>query len=135
MTILSAKIKGLDALKARLASLPDLARAGAEVALLTTAETAAADLRATLQPGSGSSAPGEAPSDPEGRIAAAVTAGPDESGGASLTVALPFARDLEFGTTKMAARPFLRPAAQRTGSDARSTLVKVVAATLKGPIP
>ena len=134
MTILSARIRGLDALKARLASLPDLVRAGAEAALLATAEAAAADLRARLQPGSGPSAPGQAPSDPEGRIAAATTATRDESSGASLTVALPFARDLEFGTTRMAARPFLRPAAQRAGSDAKALLAKVVAATLKGPI-
>ena len=135
MPILSTRIHGLEALKARLAAFPDLARAGAEAALLTTAETAAASLRATLQPGSGPSAPGEAPSDPEGRIAAAVTAVPDGSGGASVEVALPFARDLEFGTTRMAARPFLRPAAQRAGSDAKALLAKSLAATLKGTIP
>ncbi len=136
MAILSARIRGLDALRARLDALSDVARRGAGTALLETAETAAADLCGALTAGTGPSAPGEAPADPAARIADAVTTAPNDDGsGATLTVALPFARDLEFGTLRMAARPFLRPAAQRAGSDAKSLLAKAVAAALKGPNP
>ncbi len=60
------------------------------------------------------SAPGEAPANDTGRLASAFKASASPlSLEASVTAGTAYAAHLEYGTTKMAARPFLRPAAEK----------------------
>lgn len=66
----------------------------------------------TKEHGHVASAPGEAPADPRGAISESISV--EHSGvQAEVAVGLPFASHLELGTSKMAARPFLLPAAQQ----------------------
>lgn len=88
-------------------------------ASLETAEDIVADIRAKW---SGhfppASAPGDTPAIRSTTLDTSVFAVPQESLGSGkvqsqLTVAAPYAGDLEYGTRKMAARPFIRPALKR----------------------
>ncbi len=128
---MSVKVRaaGLDALRRRLAALPETARAAAAPGFSALAEGVAGDVRASLGAGPGPSAPGGAPDDPSGRLAASVSAAED---GSAVTVAAPEAAFLEYGTIHMAARPFLRPAASRAG---RAGLALLGAALRRGLRP
>ena len=131
--------RGLDALRARLKALPAAAEVAAGDALREVADGAAEDVRSALQESTGGarSVPDAVPADPEGRLAAAVTVvrHPDRPA-AAVTVDLPFAHYLEFGTVKMAPRPFLRPAMLQAGQNAGAKLgaaLRGATASLKGP--
>lgn len=124
MSAVRVRAAGLDALRRRLAALPTAAQAAVAPAMLDVAERAADAVRASLGMDPG------APDDPVGRLAAAVSAGPSETGSA-VAVAAPDAAFLEYGTLRMAPRPFLRPAAERAGQGAPPLL----AAALKGLRP
>lgn len=115
-----AKAAGLDGLKARLAASSDVARAAANLGLLSRAEHAASDIRRTLD-GESVSVPGAPPADPAGHIAASVKVEALETG-AEVSVDLPYAHDLEYGTPRRAARPFLRPAAAAAGRQGADSL-------------
>ena len=127
MSAVSCRTSGLDALRRRLAALPAEARTATAPALLALAEDVADDLRASLGGAAAPSAPGGPPDDPSGRIAASVSAAAMQDGSA-VTVAAPEAASLEYGTLRMAARPFLRPTASRAGAGALARL----AAALRG---
>ena len=123
MASVTHRISGLGALHARLAGLPDQARAAAAAGLGEVAAQAADAARAELSGGSGRSGPGAPPADPSGRLAASIASTVDpETGRAAVTASAPEARFLEYGTAKMAARPFLRPAALKAGRGARAIL-------------
>ena len=121
MSAVRFRAPGLDALRRRLAALPAEAEAAVRPAMEGVAEDVAAAVRASLVAGAGPSAPGHAPHDPSGRLAASVSATATD-GGSAVTVAAPEAVALEYGTLRMAARPFLRPAAQRAGPGALARL-------------
>lgn len=101
---------GLAGLKRRLAALPEAARTAANEALRDVGE----DLTAAIKRALGSSAvskPGSPPGDPTGGLAAALSAAVDaETSRLRITAASPHALFIEYGTRRMAARPFLRPA-------------------------
>jgi len=60
------------------------------------------------------SAPGEAPASDTGRLASSMRSEIDQGQlSASVIAGTEYAAHLEYGTTKMAARPFLRPAAEK----------------------
>ncbi len=135
------KPRGLDALRNQLSALPGVSRIAAAQALDDIAESAAGEVQHGLQHSLGigphaRSVPGAPPADPKGRLAAAVTAARAADGtGTSVTVDLPFARDLEFGTAKVAARPFLRPAMLRSAGAAKAVLgeaLRSACSALKG---
>lgn len=128
MSAVRSRAPGLDALRRRIAGLPAEAEAAIRPAMLGVAEDVAQAVRATLAVGAGPSAPGQAPADPSGRLAAAVSAGATAHD-AAVSVAAPEATALEYGTLRMAARPFLRPAAARAGPGA---LVRLAAALRDG---
>ncbi len=98
-----------------LAALPAVAAAALAPALDRVAEAVAAEARRQLGAGG-------APADAIGALADAITSGHDDEGRASVTVAAPFAADLEYGTRRGPARPFLRPAFASTGDAARKIL-------------
>ena len=63
-----------------------------------------------------------------GTLADSISSGRDpEIGGAVVTVSAPYAADVEFGTSRMAARPFLRPAAEGALPDIRDRLATIFA--------
>lgn len=115
------------ALRSILAGLP--AAVGVEVtsALQAVAETVVAEARRHLDSAYATpSAAGEPPADPTGALAASLTV-VDTPEGFAATAASPHAFFLEYGTTRMAARPFLRPAADAAGDEARQILAAALA--------
>ena len=121
MSAVKIRAAGLEAMRRRLAALPAAARDAAAPGFEALAEDVARNVRASLGTGANPSAPGGAPDDPSGRLAASVAATPTENGSA-VTVAAPEAAFLEYGTFRMAARPFLRPIASRAGPTALARL-------------
>ena len=110
-----------------LAGLPAAVRGEVTAALHAVAETVVAEARLRLgSAGASPSAPGETPADPSGALAAslAVVETPD---GFAAAASSTYAHFLEYGTTRMAARPFLRPAAEATGDEARRILAAAFA--------
>ena len=77
------------------------------------------------------SAPGEAPAVATGRLIDSINVFPDR-GGRRLDVGVedvsdvPYAVWLEFGTSRMRARPWLRPAVRKTNTKNRQTLLEVL---------
>ncbi|MCW6510983.1 HK97-gp10 family putative phage morphogenesis protein [Lichenifustis flavocetrariae] len=112
--------------KRRLGGLPATLQAATEAALDRVAETVATEARRSLG-AAGPSAPGAAPADPAGTLAAAIGTAREGDGTAMVNVAAPFAAALEYGTRHMAARPFLRPAVAATGEAARQIMAEAFA--------
>lgn len=69
---------------------------------------------------------------PSGALAQAITTGRDiEIDAAVVTVDEPYAAALEYGTARMAARPFLRPAAAEAEPEIRDALAATMAETCR----
>jgi HK97 gp10 family phage protein len=125
------------ALQALLAGLPAAVRAEVTAALGGIGADMVEGARTSLAQGS-PSAPGKPPADPGGSLAASLHWSLDEANG-QVTVGTsdPAAIFLEYGTRKMAARPFLRPAASAVTEKAqarlRSALVRACARVFGGP--
>lgn len=110
----------------RFATLPDAVAKAMAAGLDDVAQSVAAEARlrlGTVKP----SRPGLPPADPSGTLAEGIGTDRGPDGSAAVTVASRYAVDLEYGTTRMAARPFLRPAIAATGDDARRMLGKAFA--------
>ena len=130
MSAVRVRASGLEALRRRLAALPGTARGTAAPALVALAEEVAGEVRTSFSTGAEPSSPGAAPDDASGRLAAAVSAVPSDAGG-SVMVSAPEAAFLEYGTVRMAARPFLRPAATRAGARGLDLLKAALRAGLR----
>ncbi len=119
-------------LKQRLAALPARIRAETAGALGRIGEQAVAEARRLLSSGPAPSAPGEPPRDPRGDLAEGLRADLDAAA-ASVTIAAasPQALFLEYGTRTMAARPFLRPAAEAVRPLALEACRQALAAAAK----
>ena len=147
---LTVEIEGLERLRRRLDGLARAFEGEAKRAALDSAETVRAEaMRALQEPRSGArprrgghraSAPGEAPASDSGRLAGSLAAeldadgisawagvrGPAARGGAAR-----YAAFLEFGTARMAARPWLLPAFERTRATIIERIRQGVGAALK----
>lgn len=110
----------------RFTALPDAVAEAMAAGLDDVAQSVAAEARLKLGAAK-PSRPGEPPADPSGTLAKAIGADRGPDGSATVTVASRHAVDLEYGTTRMAARPFLRPAIVATRDDARRILRKAFA--------
>ncbi len=128
MPIFSHRITGLEAMRRRLETLSGVARSAAAAALSDVAQGVSAEVRATLDQATlGASLPGASPADSSGQLAASVSVDDDPDAARSVvTVSAPFAQFLEFGTIRMAARPFLRPAALRAQRSAKVLLAEAL---------
>ena len=124
MPIFSHRITGLEAMRRRLQTLSGAARSAAAATLSDVAQDVSAEIQATLdQATPGVSLPGAPPVDHAGQLAASVSVDDDPDAARSVvTVSAPFAHFLEFGTARMAARPFLRPAALRARRTAKALI-------------
>jgi HK97 gp10 family phage protein len=122
------RLEGSEELQRQLRRLSDDLRDEAGKAVLATAVELRADIVRSIQRGPASgitykksnptrihtaSAPGEAPMSDTGRLANSITF--DRIGDLTATVGsqLNYAPWLEYGTSRMAARPFFRPAVER----------------------
>ena len=121
------KIDGLEALKAKLNAMPGEVEKAVQDGLMAVALIARADAVRRVQRGPKTgrvyqktnpkrthqaSAPGEAPATDLGALAGSILAEPvPDQLAANLVARMPYAVHLEYGTVRMAARPFMRPAA------------------------
>ena len=130
-------IRGLKAHTSRLQRLPAAAEKAVTAAVFAAAERIANEAGLSITRGAVSGAghvaskPGEAPnSDTHGldRSIQAVKFGRLK---AKVIVTAPYAGALEFGTSRIAARPFLRPARDKKKEEARDLVVKGLNAALR----
>lgn len=118
---------GLAALERRLTALPEVARGAVNAALRDIGADVTAVIRRTLG-ASAVSEPGRPPRDPTGELAASLSAVvEDETSTLRIAAASPHAPFLEYGTRRMAARPFLRPAVAAATPEAKAQLREAVA--------
>ena len=122
--------------RAMIAALPEAIRARIAAELEEAAARVAADARALLEGTSGSPAAlGRSSTDPSGILVRSIVSGRDpDSGVAVVTVDTPYAAALEYGTARMAARPFLRPAAAQAESEIRGRLAAALAETCRAAL-
>lgn len=124
---------GLADLKRRLTALPEVARAAADAALRDIGEDVTAAIRRSLD-ASAVSEPGRPPRDPTGGLAASLGAVVEpETSRLRIAAASPHALFLEYGTRRMAARPFLRPAVAAATPQAKERLREVIAQAIASP--
>jgi HK97 gp10 family phage protein len=126
---ITAKVEGLDSLKRKLKALQADAQRPVKDAIRGGALAVEREAKTTVQRGQRSgriyfrgktrrphqaSAPGEPPKSDTGYLASHITTVLDADGlGASVESQSDYSKSLEFGTSKMAARPFLFPSFER----------------------
>lgn len=129
MARLRATVEGRDRVKKRILALGPKATDGVRQAILDGALAVDRSAKDSIQHGAKSgivyqkykprrthraSAPGESPATDQGKLVAGITVVMDGDGlGASVESRAGYSRELEFGTTKMGARPFLVPALEK----------------------
>jgi len=142
----SIDISGLDAAIARLEAMPGAAERAIGKGLYAIALTAQADAQQLILKGPKTgviynlsnpkrrhqaSAPGEAPANDLGFLVGSIRVTPVESNSVNLVAGAAYAVHLEYGTRNMAARPFLRPAAERAKEKGPGIIGAYVNAELK----
>jgi HK97 gp10 family phage protein len=111
-----ARLRGFDALRQRLSRLARATDDACAQAAASSAAAMAEDIRRSLSPSAANarvSAPGEPPASHSGRLRRGVRADSDGAAGSVMvgpSTGAPYAAALEFGTRRMAARPFILPA-------------------------
>jgi HK97 gp10 family phage protein len=125
------------ALGRKLAALPRLLDAELRKAVAEAAEAIRDDAIKSLRSGGSrtakgrASAPGEPPARQSGRLQRSIVVELDPSRPSAKVIATAdYARALEFGTRRMAARPFLRPALERNRAKTLRLIREAVAAAI-----
>ena len=77
------------------------------------------------------SAPGQAPANDLGFLASSLRITITNRNAVDLSAVAPYAVHLEYGTRRMAARPFLRPACEKAGKNAKAVIDAYVREELK----
>lgn len=78
------------------------------------------------------SKPGEPPMNDTGFLAKSIKVSQKTPLTARVTAEAPYAGPLEFGTSRMAARPYMRPTREKVTPEARRILIKRIKAARKG---
>ncbi len=120
-------------MKRRLADLPSKAKAECALAFERIGTTVVAEARRSLAAIS-PSRPGDPPADPAVAISESLNWSVDAAAGRlTVTASVPYASFLEYGTMRMAARPFLRPAAAGASDTARAELLDALSRAAREP--
>jgi HK97 gp10 family phage protein len=139
------KVEGIARLKARLRALDANAKHPVRQAIAAGALAVEREAKTSVQRGSRTgriyyrrnrthqaSAPGEAPKSDTGYLAGRITTVVDLDGlGANVESQAAYSKALEFGTTKMAARPFLFPAFEKMKERIKRNVGDAVKAAFK----
>ena len=145
---IKAKVIGGDRLRRRLAALPGAVAKPVREAIATSAKQIESEMQRSMRgPKTGriykrksvthrASAPDEAPAVDTGILRSSLAVKVDADGlGASIGVhdvtRVKYARHLEYGTQKMAARPFIFPAFEKHKSKSRARIAEAVNAALR----
>ncbi|MGK9168024.1 HK97 gp10 family phage protein [Inquilinus limosus] len=126
------RVTGVDRHLRRLRQAGKAVRREAGKAVAAAAELVAAEAVASIAVGSASgpdhipSAPGEPPNADTGRLDGNITAVRRSELAADVVSAAPYAADLEFGTSRMAARPYLRPATAKKRGEAVELILQAI---------
>jgi HK97 gp10 family phage protein len=140
-----AKVQGLDRLKAKLRALPTDAKKPVRDAINASALAVEREAKTTVQRGQRSgiiykrgrrthqaSAPGEPAKSDTGYLASHITTVLDMDGlGANVESQAEYSKHLEFGTSKMAARPFLFPSFERLKPKIKERIAQALNAAFK----
>jgi HK97 gp10 family phage protein len=134
----SVKIEGLDSISKASEQIRQAVATEVNKAVFASAQKVATEARKSILSGQKSgrtykrrsvthraSAPGEAPASDTGRLVNSIhaeMAGPGEAAAISGSASVKYARMLEFGTTKMAPRPFFFPALEKSKAWIRDRL-------------
>lgn len=134
-----ARVRGLDRFKKRMANIRQLTPREVTAALYAAGQAIEIDAEHSITDGSISgkghipSNPGEPPNADtrllDSSIETVLVDGP-EGGKVNVESNAPYAAHLEFGTSKMAERPYMRPAAERQ----RKKASELVAAAMRGVV-
>ncbi|MBW8725445.1 MAG: HK97 gp10 family phage protein [Inquilinus limosus] len=127
-----ARVTGVDRQISRLQRASGMVRREVGKAVVAAAELVAAEAVASITanwisgPDHVPSEPGEPPNADTGRLHGAIDVERRGELTAEVVSAAPYAADLEFGTARVAARPYLRPATAKKRKDAVALIVKAV---------
>lgn len=126
------RITGVDRHLRRLRQTRAAIRREVGKAVGLSAELVATEAAASISEGSASgpdhvpSAPGEPPNADTGRLDGHITTVRRSELAVDVISAAPYAADLEFGTSRMAARPYLRPATAKKRRQAIELIARAV---------
>ena len=130
-------LRGLKAHMARLQALPDLAARNVGKALFAAGQLIENEAGLSITRGAVSgkghvaSAPGESPNADTHRLDRSIETSRVSPLEVKVTANSGYASALEFGTSKVAARPFMRPARDKKKDEARDLVAKGLNAALK----
>ena len=130
-------LRGLKSHVARLNKLPAAAEKAVTAALFAAAERIAVEAQLSITRGAIQgkghvrSLPGQAPNQEFGTLDGSIEATRNGKLKAKVSANAGHAVPLEFGTSKMAARPFMRPARDKKKDEARDLVAKGLNAALK----
>lgn len=109
-------------LAADMHAIADIVAAEAHVLITTGSASGTKTKKHMHEP----SRPGEPPNNFSGRLARGIEVYQPEPLKAQVVSTMPYSRPLEFGSSKMAARPFMEPAKQMTRAEVRTRAAQAV---------
>ncbi|MBT2133950.1 HK97 gp10 family phage protein [Croceibacterium sp. LX-88] len=122
-------MKGRDRYLARLRRLPEKHRRALKLAVYAAADMVASEAAISITNGAVGgknhipSPPGEPPNADTGHLASSIRVDQIDELSARVVAGARYAAALEFGTSKMAERPFMRPAARKVAAEMKSLVV------------
>lgn len=145
MTDFTVQIEGLDKIQGAFKLAPELVRQEVNKALFVSAKEVEKQAKISILSGKKTgraykrrsithqaSAPGEAPASDRGRLVGSINSFPGD--GESVVIAgngaVHYARLLEFGTSKMAPRPFFFPALEKSRQFIKTRLAEAISRAL-----
>jgi len=147
-TTVEIKIEGLSALDGKLSNLPREVQQAVQEGLMAVAQIAANEAKDLVRKGPKSgriyektnpkrthqaSAPGQPPATDLGALLGSIVAEPaPEALAANLVARMPYAVHLEYGTTRILPRPFMRPAADKASAQSGPIMKAYLAQVFPG---
>jgi HK97 gp10 family phage protein len=133
-----ARVRGAGKVEAKLRRLPPEAVRAVGMALFEGAEIVKAEAQVSITTGAVSgknhvpSAPGEPPNEDTGDLRRGIISTQPAPLRALVSSTMPYSAPLEFGTSKMAARPFMGPAARKMKDEVVALVRAAVSRVTRG---